>query len=112
MTTLDNILIPPRRGSYEPVEGLELRCYSEHQGMLTRPAWEHLGSPAAVGFTLDPTGYAIVAMELGKPGAIKLHQNRKVSLGVITSALKDAAFPLRITLVPDGARLRFGRVEA
>lgn len=110
MTTVPTRLTPPRRGQYPEVDGCALRVYSAYQALLSRPAWEALGQPEAVAIEVDERGYSIVATTPADPSAIRLYHHRKLSIGVIAAALKGATFPLRITLVPEDGRLRFGAV--
>lgn len=112
MTETPTRLQPPKRGTYTPVEGLALKVYSEYMGMLSLDAWRTLGEPPAIAFDLDERGYSIVAAQLGEATAVRLHQNRKASLGVITDALRGAEFPLQITLIAEDGRLRFGTIRS
>ena len=123
MTTLPTRLTPPERGNFPKIEGCALRVYTPHQGLLSRSAWEALGSPEAIAIEVNAGGYSIVATTLHDPSAIRVYRHRKVSIGVIAGALKDSEFPLRISLEPERyvvyesgkpdvmlARLRFGNV--
>jgi hypothetical protein len=104
----------PAATRYPAVEGCALRIYTEHQGMLSRAAWEALGSPPAIAIEYDDRGYSIVATTLGDAAAIRVYRNRQVSIGVLAAALRGSAFPLRISLEPEydmeSCRLRFGTV--
>jgi hypothetical protein len=99
-----------KRGNFPTVEGCALRVYSEYQAMLSREAWEALGSPPAIAFETDDGVYSIVPAGLGEDGAIRVYGNRQVSIGVLAAALRGSAFPLRVTLVPEDGRLRFGEI--
>jgi hypothetical protein len=111
MTTVPTRLTPMRRGrGYPAVEGLELRLYNAYQGLLSRAAWEALGSPEAVAIEYDDRGYSIVATTLADASAIRVRRHRTISTGVIAGALKGSVFPLRVTLVLEDGRLRFGDV--
>jgi hypothetical protein len=120
MTTTPTRLTPPARGNFPAVEGCTLRVYTEHQAMLSREAWEALGSPAAVAIEYDDRGYSIVPVSVEDRDAIRVYRHRKLSIGVIAGALRGSAFPLRIKLEreteqtgPDtyGPRLRFAEVS-
>jgi hypothetical protein len=87
-----------------------LRVYSEYRGLLSRSAWELLGSPECVAVEVDEIGYSIVPAVRSDRTAIRVYRGRNLSLGVISSALRGSVFPLRISLVPEQGRLRFGNV--
>ena len=100
----------PANTRYPAVEGMALRVYSAYQGMLTRPAWEALGSPPAIAIEYDDGGYSIVAAALGEEGTIRVYKGRQCSIGVIAEQLRGLAFPVSISLLPEDGRLRFGDV--
>src|ERR1700674_4285710 len=79
-------LIPPKRGNYPPVDGLALRVYGSYAALLSRSAFEALGSPPAVAVEVDERGYSIVPTTREDRLGIRVYGQRKLSLGVISAA--------------------------
>ena len=123
MTTAPTRLTPhPAKTRYPALAGCTLRVYNDYQALLSRPAWEALGSPPAIAIEYDDRGYSIVATTLGDASAIRVYKHRAVSIGVIAAALRGLPRPLTIELeeeheITSGigfgggiTRLRFGDV--
>jgi hypothetical protein len=120
--TETTLLTPRKHGGFPTIEECALHVYGPYQALISRPAWEYLGSPLAVAIGYDDRGYSIVPVSVEDRDAIRVYRHRKLSIGVIAGALRGSAFPLRITLIEENeivsgegfgggiTRLRFGDV--